>query len=358
MQMLSLKVDGDLLEVAEGTTVLDACRQQGIDVPTMCYLDGHTHFSSCMVCVVKDVKRGMLIPACSAPVTEGMAIETATGEVVEARRVALELLLSEHVGDCEGPCRRVCPAQINIPVVIRKLIAGDREAAAAAYRSSQTQEGIPCLECNARCEKPCRRNQVDDAVSIRRLMLYALGNASADAPAAMHAKRFNSVIGKLTDDERQSVLALVSDVARVEPADAEAGYTEEEATCEASRCLHCDCRKPQGCQLRVYAEQYGCKQSRYKASERVALEVMSQHPSVVYEPGKCIKCGICVKLTEQSDEPLGMAFLKRGYDCVVGVPFSEPLEKGMTSSADECIRSCPTGALAYCDGEDAESCGA
>jgi predicted molibdopterin-dependent oxidoreductase YjgC len=351
--MLKIRIDGNDVEVADGTTVLEACRQQGIDVPTMCYLDGHTHFTSCMVCVVKDVGLGRLIPACSAPVKDGMELKTGTEEVADARRVAVELLLSEHVGDCEGPCERVCPAQIRIPIVIRKLAAGDRTAAAAVYRDSSTRPGVPCRECNGRCEKPCRRGQVDTAVSIRNLMLHAA--AALDAPPrapSPRPKRFNSIVGRLTDEEKAAVLEQAADYGRVEPVDQDGSFTDEEAGREAHRCLHCDCRKPESCELRALAEQYGAKQSRYRAAERKPLTLVHQHRDVVYEPGKCIKCGICVKITESAGEKLGMAFLRRGYDSAVGVPFDERLEDGLTETAAECVRCCPTGALAQREGED------
>ena len=349
--MLRLKINGEAIEVTEGATVLDACQAHGISVPTMCYLAGHEHFTSCMVCVVKDVIMERLVPACSAPVTDGMAIETDTGEVHEARRVAVELLLSEHVGDCEGPCQRVCPAQINIPAVIRKLAGGDREGAANHYHGSKTDSGIPCLDCNARCEKPCRRRQIDDAVSIRALMLYAARGEGEDSPGVAHARRFNSVIGRLSDEEKSVFLAQASDAERAEPSDQAVGFNAEAATNEATRCLHCDCRKPEGCRLRRYAELYSAKQSRYKAGEWKPVEIVRQHAGVVYEPGKCIKCGICVKLTEHSREPLGLAFLDRGYDVVVGVPFDEPLDRGLTETTEACVRDCPTGALSFCDDE-------
>ncbi len=342
--MASLKIDGELV-VAEGT-VLDACRQAGVEVPTMCFLNGRVHYTSCMVCVVKDVARGALVPACSAPVAEGMEIETSSDEVMEARRVAIELLLSEHVGECEGLCQRVCPAQIDIPGVIRRIAARDRAGAAALLGASQTVAGLPCEACSGRCEKPCRRSQVDDAVGIRDLMLYAAGALEETPRGGERPRRFNSTFGRLREEEKAVVLQQAADYARVVPAEPAQGMTALEAEREAARCLHCDCRKANACRLRDYAERYGASQARYKPEERAAIEILQQHPEVVYEPGKCIKCGICVRLTEQADEPLGLAFLQRGYDTRVGVPFGEPLSSGLTESAAACVAACPTGALA------------
>ncbi len=343
--MLQITINQRALEVEEGATVLDACRAAAVDVPTMCYLDGHTHFTSCMLCVVKDVGLGRLIPACSARAADGMIIETDTDEVTDARRVALELMLSEHVGDCEGPCERVCPAQIHVPAVLHRLAAGDRAGAGAAYRESQTQPGVPCLACKGRCEKACRRGRIDEAVSIRLLMLYATQGLPEGEEHAPRPRPFNSVIPKLSDEEKADALATADPSPRLHPADEKEGFTAEEARREASRCLHCECRKPTNCRLREYAERYQAKQARYKPMERKPIQVIHQHPSVVYEPGKCIKCGICVKITEASTETFGMAFLSRGYDVTVGVPFSETLDKGLTHTAEACAHHCPTGAL-------------
>lgn len=350
--MLKFSINGKSIEVAEGTTVLEVCRREGIEVPTMCYLDGHTHFTSCMLCVVKNVNLDRLIPACSALVTDGMVLETDSDEVIDARRIAVELLLSEHVGDCEGPCERVCPAQIRIPAVLRLLAAGKRAEAGALVISSQTKAGLYCKECNGRCEKPCRRGQIDESLSIRALMLYAADGVSEGAEKDARPKLFNSIIGRLTDEEKDALVADAQAGPRTVLAEKEKGFTDEEAAREARRCLHCDCRKLVSCRLRKYAEKYDAKQSRYRGVGRKPLEIMSQHSQIVYEPGKCIKCGICVKITEGSDEPLGLAFLNRGYDSVVGVPFSESLADGLTKTAEECVRCCPTGALSLKEGEE------
>jgi len=311
----------------------------------MCYLDGHEHFTSCMMCVVKDVEKGRLVPSCSAPVTDGMEIETDTDEVIDARRVALELLLSEHLGDCEGPCRRACPAGIDIPGVIRRLAAGDLEGAGELFSGSSTREGVFCIECKGRCEKPCRRNQLDAAVSIRLLMLFAAESTVGAVPGdADPVRRSSSTIGRLTEEEKETVTRDAAAYGRVDPSQ-EGMFTAAEAGREALRCLHCDCRKPDSCRLREYAELYGARQSRYKAEERKPIDIQRQGTDVVYEPGKCIKCGICVKITEHSGEPFGMAFLSRGYDSKVGVPFGEGVGRGLTRTAQQCIQDCPTGAL-------------
>src|SRR6476620_781885 len=95
---ISLTIDGHSVEVAPGETVLHAARKLGIDIPTLCYLEKCGPLNSCLVCLVKI--NGKLVPSCGTKVLPGMVIESETEEVHEARRTALELLFSDHIGDC------------------------------------------------------------------------------------------------------------------------------------------------------------------------------------------------------------------------------------------------------------------
>jgi NADH dehydrogenase/NADH:ubiquinone oxidoreductase subunit G len=74
---------------------------------------------------------------------------------------------------------------------------------------------------------------------------------------------------------------------------------------------------------------------------------VDEHPDLVYEPGKCISCGICVRITEQQREEPGLTFIGRGFDVKVAVPFDKSIKEGLTISADDVVRACPTGALAF-----------
>jgi len=184
-----------------------------------------------------------------------------------------------------------------------------------------------------------------------KLAVKAVANGKA-AAEALHRflkgasssaeKVFDSKVGKLRDEE-------VRELAKNCPS---ATGTQTEAQAEAARCLHCDCRKPTSCKLRNYATQYGAGQGEFPADERGHLQLVGHNESVVFESGKCIKCGLCVAITKREGEHLGLAFTGRGFDTKVAVPFGEALQSGLRVAARECVEACPTGALAFRDGEE------
>jgi ferredoxin len=143
---------------------------------------------------------------------------------------------------------------------------------------------------------------------------------------------------------RPQISQSTKNLPRVVPRGEHAGFTDEEARAEALRCLHCDCHKLDTCRLRKYAEMYGADGRRYRGPRR-RIGPREEHAGVVYEPGKCILCGLCVQIAQAAGETLGLAFIGRGFDVRVGVPFNEPLSEALRSAAKECIAACPTGAL-------------
>ena len=170
--MPKLTIDSREVEVPEDATLLDAARALGIDVPTLCYRDGCQPATSCMVCVVKVAGRKGLLPACGTRAEEGMAVECGTVEVREARRTALELLLSDHLGDCIGPCHSLCPARMHIPRMVRQIARGELREAAATVKAAIPLPAALGRICPAPCEKGCRRGEADAPVAICLLKRY------------------------------------------------------------------------------------------------------------------------------------------------------------------------------------------
>jgi len=512
--LVSITVDQRTVEVPAGTTVLQAAAQLGIKIPTLCYLEKCGPLNSCQVCLVKI--NGRLTPSCGTKVEPGMAVESESVEVHEARRTALELLFSDHVGDCLAPCNRLCPLRLNIPLMLRQMQDQRTPEAILTVIDALPLPGILGQLCHHPCEQGCRRGQWDDPAGIRSIeqhlaesnasaatpqvpprkartgksvvivgagptglaaawwllrqghdvtiadrhldaggslreakqlpkellireisqlqrlgaqfrlgaelgrdvtiegllrgfdaVLVAVGAisaaeaesfglAAASAGIKAHAetyetsrravfacgravrqitqvlramtdgqsaaqcvhrflsgdavrkapKPFSSVMGRISRDELKIFLRSASTGASTSACNPTRGFDQKEASLESSRCLHCDCRSSGQCALQTYAQAYGADAGRFRQQRR-NFEQLIQPGGVIFEPGKCILCGICVKLTEMAREPLGLAFIGRGFDVRVAAPFDQTIESGLRQTAEECVKHCPTGALSW-----------
>jgi NADP-reducing hydrogenase subunit HndD len=91
-RLIEMEVDGQEVRVPEGATILDACRAEGVDTPTLCFADNLTPVNACRVCVVEVEGSRTLVPACSRKVETGMKVTTDTARVRHSRKLVLELL--------------------------------------------------------------------------------------------------------------------------------------------------------------------------------------------------------------------------------------------------------------------------
>lgn len=98
--MVNIKINGKEVQVAEGLSVLEACKGIGIKIPSLCYHPDVNAWASCGICVVKMENNGKMIRACSTKVYEGLSIITHDPQINRARRTVLELILSNHPQDC------------------------------------------------------------------------------------------------------------------------------------------------------------------------------------------------------------------------------------------------------------------
>ena len=170
--MPKITIDNREVEVPPGATLLDAAQKLGIDVPVLCYLGGCKPSTSCLGCVMKIRGLGRLVPSCATVAVDGMEIESETDEVRDARRTALELLLSDHVGDCFGPCDLSCPAHMDIPLMLRQIEGDELEDAVVTVKREIALPAILGRICPKPCEKACRRRAADGAVAICQLKRY------------------------------------------------------------------------------------------------------------------------------------------------------------------------------------------
>lgn len=173
-ELVRLTIDGQPVQVPRGTTILQAARRLGLDIPTLCYLDGLKPLTSCLVCTVKVIENGrsQMKPSCGTPVSEGMIVESETAEVAHVRRTALELLLSTHLGDCFAPCYFACPAHMDIPSMLRQIDHGELAQAIATIKQDIALPATLGWVCSRPCEKGCRRNTLDSPLTICRLKRF------------------------------------------------------------------------------------------------------------------------------------------------------------------------------------------
>jgi iron-only hydrogenase group A len=160
--MISLTVNDRPVEVAEGTTVLAAARQAGVDIPTLCNLERYPAQGACRVCVVEVEGARTLVASCSTPATAGMKVRTATKRVREARRLVVELLLSEHDGDCQTCLRQAdCElAAIARDLGITTLSYPGAKAPKVLDQTTPalTRDSGKCIKCR-RCVTVCNEVQ-------------------------------------------------------------------------------------------------------------------------------------------------------------------------------------------------------
>ena len=525
--MPHITIDNQHVEVPAGTTILEAAGKVGIEIPHLCHRQGMRPCTSCFVCVVRLQGKEGFSPSCATVVTEGMVVESEHPEVRTARKAALELLLSEHVGDCLGPCQLTCPAGMEIPLMTRQIAQGDLAGAIATIKRDIPLPAVLGRICPAPCEKGCRRNQHDGGLAIcllkrfaadadlatpapyrpeipppsgKRVAIIGAGPAGLSAAyylaAAGHAvtvyddhehpggtlryaikpellppgvvdaevaqvaalgvrfitgqrvgrdvptkqvraqadavllacgmmdeslaklagdlgaacaktgirvdartfqtaaagvfacgnairkpvklavrsvgegksaaiaidqylrgravtgreKPFSVHMGKLSEAEMEQFLAAADApeaavrAGRNAPNGSDGSLSDATARAEAQRCLHCDCRKFDGCLLRIHAQQYAARPNAYHAQRRLFQQDVA-HAEMIYERGKCIACGLCVQIAEKANQA-GLTFFGRGYDVQVKAPLDATLATALDNpTAAACADACPTGAM-------------
>ncbi|MCP4659656.1 MAG: FAD-dependent oxidoreductase [bacterium] len=181
MDKITITIDGHRLQVEAGTTVLAAARRIGIHIPTLCFVEGIDPVSSCFLCAVEVEGMPRLSPACALPVADGMEVVTQSDDVRAARKMALELLLSDHAGECLAPCATRCPAGLDVPGFVYEIAAGKNRQAMATISERLALPGSLGRICPRLCEERCRRCDHDESLAIATLHRYA-ADRDQDAP--------------------------------------------------------------------------------------------------------------------------------------------------------------------------------
>ena len=171
--VIRVEVDGRLIEGREGQTILEVCRDNGIEIPTLCYEPKLPGFGACRMCVVEVEGEEHPPISCSRACEDGMKIATQTEPVRRLRATNLELIFSDHNAYCLPPCQNKCPSHIDIPGFLKQNAEGNWRESSRIFKRTIPFPSVLGRVCPAPCEEHCRRDEVDEAIAIRDSHRYA-----------------------------------------------------------------------------------------------------------------------------------------------------------------------------------------
>ncbi len=179
MKKFRLNIDGKEVLGMPGQTILEVASENDIYIPTLCYDERTEIYGSCGLCVCEVDGNPKLVKACATEIASNMVIKTNTEKVTETRKTNLELLLSNHVGDCRPPCVLACPAQTDCQGYVGLIANGQMDEAIELIKSKIPLPGSIGRVCPHPCEDACRRKLIDEPVSIQWLKRFVSDNEMA-----------------------------------------------------------------------------------------------------------------------------------------------------------------------------------
>lgn len=156
----------------QGETILKIANRYNIEIPTMCYHEKVEKYGACGLCVVEVDGNSKLQRACSIEATNNMIIKTNTKKVIESRKTALELLLSDHSGDCYAPCKRACPGNTDCQGYVGLVANKEYEKALELLKEDLPFPSSIGRICPHPCEDECRRKYIDEPISIANIKSF------------------------------------------------------------------------------------------------------------------------------------------------------------------------------------------
>ena len=170
--MVRININGREIVTAPDTNILQAALENGIEIPHLCYDDRIKPYGACGLCVVEIEGSPKLQRACATNVSEGMIISTDTKRTKSTRKTALELLVSDHRGDCRPPCVTACPSHTDCQGYVGLIANGQYKEAVELIKEQLPLPASIGRICPHPCETACRRKLVDEPISIAGLKTF------------------------------------------------------------------------------------------------------------------------------------------------------------------------------------------
>ena len=181
---MSIKITINGIEICgeQGQTILEIAQKNGFDIPNLCKHPELAPYGACGLCLVEAVGIPKLLRACATVATDGMNLTLDSQRVVQARKIAMELLMSDHEGDCVGPCSLNCPAGTDCQGYVKQIALGRYTEAVKIIKQKIPLPASIGRVCPHPCEKACRRGNVEQPISIAQLKYFAADKDLAGAP--------------------------------------------------------------------------------------------------------------------------------------------------------------------------------
>lgn len=176
MDKITITVNGRVCRGSRGDTVLNIAAANGIVIPTLCHHYNVKRYGACGICIVEMEGSPKLMRACSTVAADGAVYFTESERVVRVRKIALELLMSDHEGDCKGPCSLNCPAGTDCQGYVKAIAQGDDRRAVEIIKEKIPLPSSIGRVCPHPCETACRRAHVEEPISIAFLKYFAADN--------------------------------------------------------------------------------------------------------------------------------------------------------------------------------------
>ncbi len=168
-------LNGKEVAFVPGMTILELAQANGIEIPTLCHDERIEPYGACGLCVC-EVKTGQaparLMRACATKLSDGMAIETHSERVTRSRKFVLDMLLSDHTGDCIAPCSLACPGGTDCQKYAALIACGEYHKAAETMKDVIPIPASIGRICPHPCETKCRRALVEAPVSLAALKAF------------------------------------------------------------------------------------------------------------------------------------------------------------------------------------------